>query len=106
MGRGEWHLGEDAAEPIVRRAVEAGVTLFDTADAYSKGTGEELTGRLLGKFFGRREDYVLATKVRRDPARIRSPVTCTARTTSRSWKPSGPSPPAVVSRPHRSPWPG
>ncbi|MEV5965542.1 aldo/keto reductase [Kribbella sp. NPDC051952] len=62
-GAREWHLGEDAADPIVRRAVEAGVTFFDTADAYSKGTGEELTGRLLGKFFGRREDYVLATKV-------------------------------------------
>ncbi|WP_328520165.1 aldo/keto reductase [Kribbella sp. NBC_00359] len=62
-GAREWHLGEEAAEPIVRRAVEGGVTFFDTADAYSKGTGEELTGRLLGKFFGRREDYVLATKV-------------------------------------------
>jgi len=62
-GAREWHLGEEAAEPIVRQAVEAGVTFFDTADAYSKGTGEELTGRLLGKFFGRREDYVLATKV-------------------------------------------
>jgi len=62
-GAREWHLGEDAAEPIVRQAVDAGVTFFDTADAYSKGTGEELTGRLLQKFFGRREDYVLATKV-------------------------------------------
>jgi 1-deoxyxylulose-5-phosphate synthase len=62
-GAREWHLGPDAAEPIVRRAVEAGVTFFDTADAYSKGTGEELTGRLLRKFFARREDYVLATKV-------------------------------------------
>ncbi|MFF0267446.1 aldo/keto reductase [Kribbella sp. NPDC004536] len=62
-GAREWHLDEDAAEPIVRRAVDAGVTFFDTADAYSKGTGEELTGRLLRKFFERREDYVLATKV-------------------------------------------
>ncbi|MFD7159267.1 aldo/keto reductase [Kribbella sp. NPDC059898] len=62
-GAREWHLGEEAAEPIVRRAVDAGVTFFDTADAYSKGTGEELTGRLLRKFFARREDYVLATKV-------------------------------------------
>ena len=62
-GAREWHLDEEAAEPIVRRAVEAGVTFFDTADAYSKGTGEELTGRLLRKVFARREDYVLATKV-------------------------------------------
>src|SRR3954452_7420477 len=62
-GARAWHLGPDAAEPIVRRAVDTGVTFFDTADAYSKGTGEELTGRLLRKFFARREDYVLATKV-------------------------------------------
>lgn len=59
----KWHLGEDVAEPIVRRAVEAGVTFFDTADMYSKGMSEEITGRLLAKLFARREDYVLATKV-------------------------------------------
>jgi 1-deoxyxylulose-5-phosphate synthase len=58
-----WHLGEDEAEKIVRRAVESGVTLFDTADTYSDGVTEELTGRLLAKLFGRRDDYVLATKV-------------------------------------------
>ncbi|HEX2499383.1 MAG TPA: aldo/keto reductase [Actinomycetes bacterium] len=58
-----WFLGEDAAEPIVRRAVEAGVTYFDTADMYSKGMSEEITGRLLDKLFAQREDYVLATKV-------------------------------------------
>jgi aryl-alcohol dehydrogenase-like predicted oxidoreductase len=58
-----WHLGEDDAEPIVRRAVEAGVTFFDTADTYSDGLTEEITGRLLAKLFGRRDDYVLATKV-------------------------------------------
>ncbi|MBB5081857.1 aldo/keto reductase [Nonomuraea endophytica] len=59
----EWLLREDAAEPIVRRAVEAGVTFFDTADMYSDGVSEEITGRLLGKLFARRDDYVLATKV-------------------------------------------
>jgi aryl-alcohol dehydrogenase-like predicted oxidoreductase len=58
-----WHLGEDEAEPILRRAVEAGVTFFDTADTYSDGLTEEITGRLLAKLFGRRDDYVLATKV-------------------------------------------
>ena len=58
-----WHLSEDEAEPIVRRAVEAGVTFFDTADTYSDGLTEEITGRLLAKAFGRRDDYVLATKV-------------------------------------------
>src|SRR5882762_9762703 len=59
----EWHLREDAAEPIVRRAVEAGVTFFDTADMYSDGASEEITGRLLGKLFAHRDDYVLATKL-------------------------------------------
>jgi aryl-alcohol dehydrogenase-like predicted oxidoreductase len=59
----EWHLGEDEADPIVRQAVEAGVTFFDTADMYSDGMSEEITGRLLGKLFGRRDDYVLATKL-------------------------------------------
>jgi 1-deoxyxylulose-5-phosphate synthase len=59
----EWHLGEDDAEPIVRHAVEAGITFFDTADTYSDGLTEEITGRLLAKLFGRRDDYVLATKV-------------------------------------------
>jgi aryl-alcohol dehydrogenase-like predicted oxidoreductase len=58
-----WHLDEDAAEPIVRRAVEAGVTYFDTADMYSDGASEAITGRLLGRLFARRDDYVLATKV-------------------------------------------
>jgi aryl-alcohol dehydrogenase-like predicted oxidoreductase len=58
-----WYLDEEAAEPIVRRAVEAGVTFFDTADMYSAGISEEITGRLLAKLFGARDDYVLATKV-------------------------------------------
>jgi aryl-alcohol dehydrogenase-like predicted oxidoreductase len=58
-----WHLPEDAAEPIVARAVDAGVMFFDTADMYSGGVSEEITGRLLGKLFRHREDYVLATKV-------------------------------------------
>jgi aryl-alcohol dehydrogenase-like predicted oxidoreductase len=58
-----WHLEEADAEPIVRRAVEAGVTFFDTADMYSDGLTEEITGRLLAKLFQRRDDYVLATKV-------------------------------------------
>lgn len=56
-------LPEDAAEPIVRRAIDGGITFFDTADMYSKGVSEQITGRLLGRFFARREDYVLATKV-------------------------------------------
>ncbi|MFD1046595.1 aldo/keto reductase [Kibdelosporangium lantanae] len=58
-----WHLDEEAAEPIVRAAVDAGVTFFDTADMYSVGASEEITGRLLARLFPKRDDYVLATKV-------------------------------------------
>ena len=59
----EWALEEHDAEPIVRRAVEAGITFFDTADVYNGGQSEVITGRLLRKLFGMREEYVLATKV-------------------------------------------
>jgi aryl-alcohol dehydrogenase-like predicted oxidoreductase len=58
-----WALDETAAEPIVRRAVEGGVIFFDTADVYNGGQSEIVTGRLLRKFFGSREEYVVATKV-------------------------------------------
>jgi 1-deoxyxylulose-5-phosphate synthase len=58
-----WHLDEAAAEPIVKAAVDGGVTFFDTADTYSDGASEEITGRLLATLFARRDDYVLATKV-------------------------------------------
>ena len=58
-----WHLDEAAAEPIVKAAIDGGVTFFDTADTYSDGVSEQITGRLLGRLFDRREDYVLATKV-------------------------------------------
>jgi len=60
----DWVLDEAAAKPIVRRAADAGIIFFDTADVYSHGVSEEITGRLLRKTFPRREDYVLATKVR------------------------------------------
>ena len=61
--RRAWHLDEEQAAPIVRHAVESGVTLFDTADMYDRGASEEVTGRLLARFFADRDDYVLATKV-------------------------------------------
>jgi aryl-alcohol dehydrogenase-like predicted oxidoreductase len=57
-----WVLDEAAAEPIVKRAVEGGVTFFDTADVYSGGASEVATGRLLPKFIAR-EEVVVATKV-------------------------------------------
>ncbi|MGH3154191.1 MAG: aldo/keto reductase [Streptosporangiaceae bacterium] len=58
-----WHLDEAAAEPIVKAAADGGVTFFDTADTYSDGVTEQITGRLLGRLFANRDDYVLATKV-------------------------------------------
>jgi len=58
-----WTLDEEAAEPIVRRAVESGIIFFDTADVYNGGASEVITGRLLRRLFGTREEYVVATKV-------------------------------------------
>src|SRR5579884_395533 len=58
-----WALEEADAEPVVRRAVEGGITFFDTADVYNGGASEEITGRLLRKLFSMREEYVVATKV-------------------------------------------
>ena len=58
-----WHLDEAAAEPIVKAAIDGGVTFFDTADTYSDGVSEQITGRLLSRIFTRRDDFVLATKV-------------------------------------------
>ncbi len=58
-----WILeGEEAARPFFRDAVEAGVNFFDTADGYSLGRSEEITGKMLREF-ARREEIVLATKV-------------------------------------------
>jgi 1-deoxyxylulose-5-phosphate synthase len=59
----EWAIDEKSAEPIVRRAVEGGIIFFDTADVYNGGASEVVTGRLLKKLFGMREEYVVATKV-------------------------------------------
>ena len=57
-----WVIDQDAARPIVRAALEAGVTVFDTANVYSGGSSEEITGRLL-KELARRDEVVIATKV-------------------------------------------
>ncbi|MGZ6968333.1 MAG: aldo/keto reductase [Acidimicrobiia bacterium] len=57
-----WVLDEDAAEPIVRAAVEGGIHFFDTADTYSNGASEVATGRLVRKYVSR-DEAVIATKV-------------------------------------------
>jgi aryl-alcohol dehydrogenase-like predicted oxidoreductase len=57
-----WVLDEQAARPFFRRAVEAGINFFDTADMYSLGRSEEITGRLLREY-AILDEVVLATKV-------------------------------------------
>ena len=57
-----WVLDEDAAEPIIRAAVEGGIYFFDTADTYSKGASEVATGRIVPKYLSR-DEAVIATKV-------------------------------------------
>ncbi len=59
----EWVLTEDAAQPFVKMAVEQGINFFDTADMYSRGVSEEITGRALKAHFNSRDEYVVATKV-------------------------------------------
>lgn len=58
----DWVLDEESSRPIIRRAVELGINFFDTANAYSLGVSEEVTGRAL-RDFTRREEVVIATKV-------------------------------------------
>ncbi|MET7667537.1 aldo/keto reductase [Micromonospora luteifusca] len=60
--RNPWTLDEDAAQPIFRRAVELGITLWDTANVYGQGTSEEILGRAVRRYT-RREKVVIATKV-------------------------------------------
>ena len=57
-----WSLGETESRPIVRKAIEAGINFFDTANVYSDGTSEEIVGRLLKEMIPRHE-AVIATKV-------------------------------------------
>ncbi|WP_413734997.1 aldo/keto reductase [Sodalis sp. RH21] len=61
-GNHEWTLDEQQSRPIIRRAVEAGINFFDTANVYSDGTSEEIVGRAL-KEYTRRDEVVIATKV-------------------------------------------
>jgi len=58
----EWVLPEDQARPFVKRALELGINFFDTADMYSKGVSEEITGRAIKDFASSRDDVVIATK--------------------------------------------
>ena len=58
---GDWLLGEEAARPFFAQALENGINFFDTANIYSGGTSEEITGKLLREM-ARRDEIVVATK--------------------------------------------
>src|SRR6476646_3154060 len=59
----DWVLGEDASRPFFRKAWEAGINFYDTADVYSSGTSEEVLGRALRELKIPREQVIVATKV-------------------------------------------
>src|ERR1700677_3396380 len=59
----EWVLEEKESLPFYRRAIEAGINFFDTADVYSLGASEEITGRALKEYGPSRDKIVIATKV-------------------------------------------
>ncbi|QJU52996.1 aldo/keto reductase [Herbiconiux sp. KACC 21604] len=61
-GPHEWTLPEDQARPFFVKAIESGITTFDTADMYSDGTSEEITGRMLAEL-AKRDEIEIATKV-------------------------------------------
>ncbi|MCU1260718.1 MAG: oxidoreductase, aldo/keto reductase family [Bryobacterales bacterium] len=59
----EWVLEEEEAKPFFRRAFELGINFYDTADVYSDGASEEVTGRAIKEFGPSRDKVVIATKV-------------------------------------------
>src|SRR6201747_1575088 len=61
-GNHAWTLDEEKSRPLIKQALEAGINFFDTANAYSAGSSEEIVGRAL-KDFATRDEIVLATKV-------------------------------------------
>ena len=62
QGTHAWTMDEERSRPFIRKALEAGINFFDTANVYSAGTSEEIVGRAL-KDYARRDEIVLATKV-------------------------------------------
>ena len=59
----DWVLDEADTRPFVQKAAELGINFYDTADMYSRGASEAVTGKLLKEVYSRRDEYVLATKV-------------------------------------------
>jgi 1-deoxyxylulose-5-phosphate synthase len=61
-GNHAWSLDEESSRPFFKHAIEAGINFFDTANVYSDGSSEEITGRALADY-GNRDELVVATKV-------------------------------------------
>jgi len=59
----DWVLGEEESRPFIKKALEAGINFFDTADVYSVGRSEEIVGKALKDFAPSRDRVVIATKV-------------------------------------------
>jgi 1-deoxyxylulose-5-phosphate synthase len=62
LGNHTWSLSEEERRPFIKKALEAGINFFDTANRYSLGNSEEILGRAI-KDFARRDEVVIATKV-------------------------------------------
>lgn len=76
----EWVLEEAEARPFYRRALEAGINFFDSADMYSLGVSEEITGRALKEYGPSRDKLVVATKVFNAMGDIQTRRVCLANT--------------------------
>src|SRR5512137_2535159 len=59
----KWVLDENEARPFVKRALDAGINFFDTADVYSRGVSETVLGNLLKALAVPRRNVVIATKL-------------------------------------------
>ena len=77
-GNHAWSLGEEESRPFIKRALEAGINFFDTANRYSVGNSEEILGRAI-KDFARRDEVVIATKVYGRMRPVRTAPACRAR---------------------------
>src|ERR1700751_2421784 len=62
LGNHAWSLGEEESRPFIKKALEAGINFFDTANRYSLGNSEEILGRAI-RDFAQRDEVVIATKV-------------------------------------------
>lgn len=77
-----WSLDEKASRPLIRQALEAGINFFDTANIYSGGSSEEITGKALREMA--RRDEIVVGVVRRNPRNFRQPSSSPATSASRS----------------------